>query len=69
MAKKQNAALVLGLLALTLLVVGVATPDLAFFLKSSYDSMFSIGKTVGGALATALKMPILELVGIVLFIA
>jgi hypothetical protein len=31
--------------------------------------MFSIGKTVGSALATALKMPILELVGIVLFIA
>ncbi len=69
MSKKQNAAVVLGILALSMLVVGVATPDLAFFLKTSYDSMFSIGKTVGAALASALKMPILELVGIVLFIA
>lgn len=69
MAKKRNAAIVLGILALSLMVVGVATPDLAFFLKTSYDSMFSIGKSVGSALASALGMPILELVGIVLFIA
>lgn len=69
MSKKQNAAMVLGILALALLTVGVATPDLAFFLKTSYDSMFSIGKSVGSALASALGMPILELVGIVLFIA
>lgn len=69
MAKKRNATIVLGILALALLVVGVATPDLAFFLKTSYDSMFSIGKSVGSALASALSMPILELVGIVLFIA
>ncbi len=69
MQKKKNAAVVLSLLALTMIVIGVSTPDLAFFMKTGYDSMFSIGKTVGSALASALKMPILELVGIILFIA
>lgn len=69
MSKKTNAAVVLGVLALSVMVAGVATPDLAFFMKSSYDTMFEMGKTVGSGLATALKMPILELVGIILFIA
>lgn len=67
---KKSAAIALMVLVVTLVAVNtVVLPDLAFFLKTGYDSMFSIGKTVGSALATALKMPILELVGIVLFIA
>ncbi len=67
--KKMNAALTLGLLALSMVAVTVGTPDLAYFMGGSYDSMFSMGKTVGSGLASALGMPILELVGIVLFIA
>lgn len=69
MTRKRDAAKVLGLLVLSLLVVGVATPNLAYFMGGTYDTMFSMGKSVGAALASALSMPILELVGIVLFIA
>lgn len=69
MSKKQNAVAVLGLLGLAVLVVGVSTPDLAYFMKSSYDTMMTMGKSVGSSLASALGMPILELVGIILFIA
>ena len=69
MKSKKSAAIILGLLALTMVVVGVSTPDLAYFIGGGYDSMFEIGKTVGGALADALGMEILELVGIILFIA
>lgn len=69
MNNKRNAFLVLGLLALSVLAIGVSTPDLAYFMKTGYDSMFEMGKTVGKSLADALGMPMLELVGIILFIA
>lgn len=67
--KKMRAGLTLAGLALCLTVVGVGTPDLAYFMGTGYDSMFEMGKSVGSALGSALGMPILELVGIVLFIA
>ncbi|MBI3269369.1 MAG: hypothetical protein HYZ53_10145 [Planctomycetes bacterium] len=69
MTKKQQAALALtGFVASAALVV-CATPDLGYFLNANMDSMFTVGKTVGNALATALGNPIFGLLGMILFIA
>ncbi len=68
---KTNALVVLVLLVVALVAANtVAMPELAVFLKvGTMDSMYSVGKTVGSALATAFGSSILEFVGIVLFLA
>ena len=68
---KTKAALVLMTLVMTLVAINtVVMPQLAFFMKvGTMSSMFSVGATVGKALATAFGSPIFEFVGIVLFLA
>ena len=68
---KKTAVVVILMLVATLVAVNVTVlPELAFFLKvGTVDSMFSVGKTVGGALASAFGSSIFEFVGIVLFLA
>ena len=71
MKSKKHAALALVGAVAALAVVTCVTPDLGYFIGggSSMDSMYSMGKTVGSALATALGNPIFGLLGIILFIA
>lgn len=69
MTKKQKAAATLAALSVTLVAAGLALPDLGYFLGADMDAMYTVGKTVGSALATALGNPIFGLLGIVLFIA
>ena len=68
---KTKAALVLMTLVMTLVAINtVMMPHLAFFMKvGTMSSMFTIGSTVGKALATAFGSSIFEFVGIVLFLA
>lgn len=69
MTKKQKAALTLVGSVATLGLVACVTPDLGYFLGADMDAMYTVGKTVGSALATAFGNPIFGLLGIVLFIA
>lgn len=71
MTQKKQAAVVLTMLVLALVAVNtVAMPELHTFLKvGTMDSMYATGKTVGSALGTAFGSPIMEFIGVVLFLA
>ena len=69
MTKKMKAALTLGALTVAVAVVGVGTPNLGYFIGGDMDSMFEMGKTIGGVLGEALGNPIFGLLGIILFVA
>ena len=67
--KKKNAVLSLVGTVAALALVASVTPDLGYFIGGDMDAMYSMGKTVGSALGTALGNPIFGLLGIILFIA
>jgi hypothetical protein len=68
---KKNASAVLASLVMALVAIQtVVLPQLAFFLKvGTVDSMFSVGKSVGGALGQAFGNSLFEFIGIILFLA
>lgn len=70
MSKKIKAGLTLGALSVGLVAANVlVTPNIAWWLGQDMGTWLGLGQTIGGALASALNMPLLEIVGILLFVA